>query len=247
MPVLGSQQLSDELSCPLAVVNCHIEMSHRPDHEGAESGHLHPPLCCRNRDRRGRSRAGVDHHDIGLNGIELYRSRNAGRYRLGECACCCMIIGKPLQMMIKGVEAGGGEHAGLAPATAKALPQYAGACDVLRRAHQHRANRSPEALRETHVDGVEEPPVRLERYSGCDMRVPQPGAVKVIPDAMLSTKLAHRRQLRDRLDRPTAKVMGVFDCHRCSGHQVRASRRRNDLGYLGRLQPTSAGRERCAW
>ena len=158
MPVLGSQQLSDQLPCPLAVVNCYIEMSNRPDHEGTESRDLHPPLCGCNRDRRGRSRASVDHHDIGLDGIQLHSGRDTGRYGLSEGTCCCMIIGKPLQVMIKGVEAGGGEHARLAPATAKALPQYPGACDVLRCAHQHGADGSPEALGETHVHRVEEPP-----------------------------------------------------------------------------------------
>ena len=131
--------------------------------------------------------AGVDHHDIGLDGVQLYSSRDSRRYGLGEGACCCMIVGKSLHMMIKGVQAGGGEHTRLSPATAKALPQHPGAGDVLRRAHQHRADGSPEALGETHADRVEEPPVRLERHSGSDVRVPQPGAVEVIADAVLAT------------------------------------------------------------
>ena len=125
-----------------------------------------------------------------------------------------MIIGKSQQVMIKGVRACGGEQTRLAPATAKALPQHPGAGDVRRRAHQHGADGSPEALGETHTDGVEELPVRLERHSGRDVRVPQPGAVEVIADAMLATQLAHRGQLLDRLDRPATKVVRVLHRHR---------------------------------
>jgi hypothetical protein len=161
-------------------------MGNCSDHGGAQSGDLHAALSRRSSDRSSGNPTRIDHYNIRLHGVRLDSGRDAGGYCLREDVCCYMIIGQSLHMVIKCVQACGGEHASLAPPAAKPLPVHSGAGDSFGGTHQHGADRSPEALGEAHADRVKQPTVGLERYPGRDVRVPQPGAVEVVADAVLA-------------------------------------------------------------
>jgi hypothetical protein len=137
LTLLCGQQLAHKLAGPLAVVGRDVKVGDCSDHERAKGGDLDSALCRPGGDTRSGSRAGVDHDDIRLDAVRIDSGANAAGYGLGKDACCGMIISQSVYMMIKGVEARGGEHAGLSPAAAKPLPQHSGAGDAIRRTHQH--------------------------------------------------------------------------------------------------------------
>src|SRR3954447_2965606 len=98
---LSGEQLADELAGRLAVVRRYVEVRDGSQHERPESGELNATLrrCCG--DGRGGKHASVDHNDIRLYGIGIDGGRQMARHRLSEDPCCCVIIGKALQMVIK--------------------------------------------------------------------------------------------------------------------------------------------------
>ena len=144
--LLLTQQLANELAGPLAIVCRYVEMGDRPDHERAKRGNQHSTLCCRCRDRRGGGRAGVDHDDVRLDTVRFDRSRDLSGNGISKDARGFMIIAEPLHMMIKGVQAGGGEHAGLAPATTEPFAQHPSSRDVLSGRYQTEPTGAPRPL-----------------------------------------------------------------------------------------------------
>src|SRR5688572_11054773 len=113
---LSAQQLANELTGQLAVIGSDVEMRDRSDHERAQRGDLHSTFCGRDSDWRSGNRSGVDHDNIRLNCTRHDSGWHTGGYRRCKDARGCMIIRESLHMMIKRVQAGGGEHAGLPPA-----------------------------------------------------------------------------------------------------------------------------------
>ena len=144
--LLLTQQLADELAGQLAIVCRYVEMGDRPDHERAKRGNQDASLCCHCRDGRSGGRAGVDHDDVRFDIVQLNRSRDLSGNGISKDARAFMIIDEPLHMMIKGVQAGGGEYAGLTPATTKPLAQHPSSRDVLSGGYQNRTDRSPRPL-----------------------------------------------------------------------------------------------------
>ena len=122
-----------------------------------------------------------------------------------------MVVGEALEVVVERVVPGGGEHAHLAHAAARALAPHARLGDLVGLAHEHRPDRRAEALRQAHRHRVGDLAVGLQRHTGRDVRVPEPGAVEMDGDPGLVTELAHGLQRLERLHGAAAEVVGVLD------------------------------------
>ena len=131
------QQLAHELAGPLAVIGGDVKMGDCSYHERAQGGNLDATLCRRGGDRRSVTRPGVDDDDIRLDVVRIDSGRDAAGYGVGKGARSRVIISQSLHMMIKGVQARGGEYPGLAPAGTEPLSHDPRFRNVLSSAHQH--------------------------------------------------------------------------------------------------------------
>ena len=90
-----------------------------------------------------------------------------------------MVVGQPFHVVVQGVQPGGRQQPGLAPAPAQPLALHPGPGDVLRAGDQHRAHRGAQPLGQAHAHGLEELAVVAQRGAGGHVGIPQPRAVQV--------------------------------------------------------------------
>jgi hypothetical protein len=117
-----------------------------------------------------------------------------------------MVLGQAVDVVIQGVEAGGGDVPGLAQGAAPALLEAPGLVDVLGRAGQHGAGKAAEALGEIDPDGIVALGVIPRRDSGADAGIEEAGAVHVGLEAV---GLGFDGDLAELFQRPDAAAEGV--------------------------------------
>ncbi len=98
-----------------------------------------------------------------------------------------IVGGEGGDVVVEGVDAGGGQVAGLAHAATHELAGAAGAADELAAANQDGTDRGAEALGETDRDGVEKWTDGCWGISGFDQGIENAGAVKVEAEAQIAT------------------------------------------------------------
>ena len=121
---------------------------------------------------------GVDLDEVRLDPVEL--DRDARRVpALGEPPGPLVVDGEPLDVVVEGVERGGGDHAGLAHRTAEEELLPPGDLHQVGGAGEHRPERAAEPLREAQRDGVDPRADRCGGHAERDGGVHQPRAVQV--------------------------------------------------------------------
>jgi hypothetical protein len=158
----------------------------------------------------------VDHHDVRVHGGGIHVAR------LGEQPGVLVVLGEPVDVVVEGVEPGGGQDADLPHPAAHPLAPDPRFRDRLVRADHQRPDRGAEALAQADRHHGAHPAVLLERDAGRDVCVPDPGAVDVQADVLLVDELAKLADRLGRDDRSAAEVVGVLDRDRRGRHEERA-------------------------
>src|SRR5690606_26498334 len=118
----------------------------RPQAEAAPRAAL-DELC-----RRGAAGSGLEEHDVGLRFPRRPPDAGNARESRGEPPGIGMVAREPLDVLVEGVQAGGGGDAGLAHGPAEGMLEPAGAGDVRLAAREDRPDRRAQALREVDPD-----------------------------------------------------------------------------------------------
>ena len=142
--------------------------------------------------------------------------------RLGDHPSVGMVVGETVDVVVEGVETGSGERPGLAPAGAESLAPDPGLGDLVGRPEHQRSDRRTQALRQADGGGVGDRREFAQRNTGADVRVPDPGAVEVHPDAAAVGQVAQSGQAVARLDSAAGEVVGVLDRDRRRRDQERS-------------------------
>ncbi len=174
-------------------------------------------------------RADVELDEVRLDLVEV--DREPGRVpALGEPARAGVVVGQPLDVVVEGVHAGGGDDPGLAHGAAEQVLLAPRALDRLGRAGEQRAERAAQALREAERHGVEVPADRRRRDARRDGGVEEPRAVEVGSQPALARGSRDRLQLVERPAAPARGVVRVLDARarvaRWSAAFVLGTRRR---------------------
>ena len=173
-------------------------------------------------------RGEVDLDEVGLHLLEIDR-QPGGPERLGEGTCARVIVGEPLDVVLEGEDACGGDDPRLPHRAAEEVLLAPCALDQVARAGEESAERAAEALRETERGGVEAPRDRRRSDAECDRRVEDPRAVQVRGEAELARPRDNVVELVQRPDPPAGVVVRVLE--RDDRHPlVRALRARRGLG-----------------
>src|SRR5262249_49501913 len=136
-----------------------------------------------------------------------------GREPFGETPGVGVILDESLAVIIKGVQRGGREDAGLPHRAAEHLAEAAHARDGGFVTGHGRAGGGPQTLGKTAADGVEVPGVVRGLQPGGRAGVPDTGAVEVEPEAVFPGDGRDTLNLLDRPDGAAATVVGVLDNH----------------------------------
>ena len=147
----------------------------------------------------------------------------------GEGAGIGVIVGESCAVMFEGVECGGGEDAGLAHAAAEHFAEAAGALDDVARAAEGGADGCAEAFGEADADGVEWGGVFEFGDAGGGRGVPEPSAVEVEFEAVVSGDGFDFPELSDGPDGAAAAVVGIFDADDLGGREVLIGRAESGL------------------
>ncbi len=183
------EQVPDQRAGPAGTPRRHVEVGDRADHDGPERRHAHALLGRRGGDRSGRPAPGVEHDDVGLHGRRVDRRRRPLGDGLGERPGRGMIIGQPGDMVVERVRA----PAASIPACRQPPPSRLRSTraraifSALRPAPSRPGRPAPWRSRRSPCRTAA---VVVQRDPGGDVGVPQPGAVEVVAEPMLTAQVA---------------------------------------------------------
>ena len=132
-----------------------------------------------------------------------------------------MIVGQPIDVVIQGVERGGGQHADLPHSPAQNLAMAERLGNQIAWTGQGRTDRRPEPLAETNADGVEVLGPPRGGDAGGNHRVPEACAVKMRSQTVLAGPAADGLDRFIGLNSPSAAVVRVFDGQQASAGEMR--------------------------
>ena len=143
----------------------------------------------------------------------LPRDRDAGDLgeAVGQEAGVGVVVREAVDVVVEGVEAGGGDDAGLAHGAAELMLHTPGLGDEVAGSGQDSADGGAEAFAEVDPDRVELGGELERRDAGGDDGVHEAGAVHVHRESVAARDLGDLRDAREGPDRAAAHVRGLLD------------------------------------
>ena len=154
--------------------------------------------------------ADVDLDEVRLDLLEVDRDARLVQ-PLAEAAGAGVVLGQPLDVVVEGVDARGGDDPGLAHRAAELVLVAPRAQHPLRRPRDDRAERAAEPLREADRDRVGVARDRGRLIAARDGGIEEPRAVEMERELELPARLGHRLDLGERPHAATRGVVRVLD------------------------------------